>query len=364
MEFFRLNRFLTSFGMTTRFRCEVECLVDESKPAGQDKIFCVQMTGQIPTPRDAMDTDVLVELTDITDSHFHPDPVLTVDHCYRSPDHIGFYFVIYNGIIPKKNAVLSSWITVVEIPCHHLRFARRGRRKLLCKVSVLSREDGRVLTFDQQTVEYVFCLDGFKELQGRKIDVLKAAIELSISLIGSQNPLNEEIRRIFVEWLEQKAETFPAAAQLKEWVESFDNHRQGYDCRRSVDGLLGYGEPTDKLGAIELALQVFAARESISAEQFTALEEVAEQLQIKQNRFLELCQKILLFSNCHIEMPSLLLGIDESLDDDAYLSRLTSEYRKWNARVTNPDEEIRLQTDRVLNLIAELRSHRIDQTCL
>ena len=346
------------------FTCKVECLIDESKPINQDKVICVQMIGRIPTSCDYMDTDVCVELTDITNSQFHPDLVLSIDERYRSSDHGGFRYVIHNGIIPKKNAIISSWITVVEIPSYQLRFAYRGRRKLLFKVSILSREDSKVLTSNRQTIEYVSCFDGYKELQDRKLEVLKASIELAVNLSETEISSFEKIKQLLLEWLERKAQTFPSSAELSEWVQSLGMPNDSCDYRQALECLLAYAVQTDKLAAVELALQVFAAGTEITTEQFSNLAEVADKLQVKQSRFLALCQKILLFSECKILAPSLLFGIAESMDENVFLSKLNAEYRKWNARVTHPDEEIRSQADKMLCLIAELRSRRISRVCL
>ncbi|MBL7215127.1 MAG: hypothetical protein ISS71_05570 [Phycisphaerae bacterium] len=341
-----------------RFTCKVQLLIDESRSVSEDKVFCVQMIGKIPTPRDRMDTNVCVELMDITNSRFQPDPVLSVDECYRSSGQADFHFVTHNGIIPKKNAVIIPWKTIVRIPAHQLRFARRGRRKLLFKVSILACENGEVLTSDQQAIEYVFCRDGYQELGERKMDVLKASIELAAKWGVEESSFNNETKQTFLQWLNQEAQTFPAAMQLTEWVETLQTHHFCND-RQAVDCLLAYAEQTDKLAAIELALRVFASNAVMTTEQFAGLSDVVRRLQIKKDRFLALCQKILLFSECRLQAPALLFGIDESMDEDTFRIRLNEEYRKWNARVTHPDEEIRRQADKMLSLIAELRSSRI-----
>jgi len=348
-----------------KFTCKIECLVDEdeSKPINQDKIFRVQMAGRVPTPCDNMDTNVCVELTDITNSQFCPDLVLSVDEKYRSSENAGFRYVTHNGMIPKRNSIISSWVTVVEVPSCQLRFAYRGRRKLLLKVSITSCESGKVLTSSQQTIEYVSCIDGYKELQDRKLEVLKASVELAAGLSGVDIS-DEKKKAVFQQWLERKAKTFPAAAGLSEWFRSLQLPDDSCDCSQALERLLSHAEQIDKLAAIELVLQVIAAGEQITAEQFSALAEVSDTLQIKQSRFLALCQKILLFSECKILSTSLLFGIDESMDENVFRSRLNAEYRKWNARVTHPDEEIRRQADKMLGLIADLRSHRTGHVCL
>ena len=85
-------------------------------------------------------------------------------------------------------------------------------------------------------------------------------------------------------------------------------------------------------------------------------------LEIQHDRFLSIVQKILLSCGCRIEDPSQLLGITSDMDEDSFRKRLNEEYRKWNARVTHPDAQIRSQADRILTLIAEIRSQWV-QPC-
>ncbi len=345
----RLDRF--------RFTCRVQLIVDETKPINQDTFLCVQMIGRVPIPQDNTATNVRIELTDITESRFEPEPVLSLDEAYRSADGADFYFAAHNGIIPTKHAVISPWKTILKVPTHRLRFARRGNRRLLFKVSVLSCQTGDELVSDQQTIDYVTCQDGYRELRQRKLTVLKASMQLAIAGIAPDGP-DEKVKALFLQWLDQKGQSFPAAAALTDWVQSLQGVPEMND-HQAVDCLLAYGEQTDKFAAAELAIQVLATRSEISADQLMHLSDAVRRLQISRKRYLALCQKVLLFAPCTLESPALLLGIDESMEADAYRLRLNEEYRKWNARVTHPDEAIRRQADRMLTLIAELRSRRL-----
>ncbi len=346
-----------------KFTGKIERIIDESLPTGQDELFRVQMIGQILTPCDNMDTDVTVEFLDVTEGPFHPDMILSVDEKYRDPDGTGIAFTIHNGVVPHKNAVLSSWVTITEIPCHILRFAFRGRRKLQIKIAIQSHETGEVLVSDRQTIEYVSCRDGYKQLQDRKLNILKSTIELAVMLGNCRDTIGQKVKQRLTEWLEQKAQSFPAAETLAESIDSLGSHKDSDEIEQTAEELVAYGDQADKLAATELALQVAADGKTITPAQFKSLAEIAQRLDIKQDRFLNLCQKILLVSDCKIEDPSLLLGIDESMDEQIYRDKLNREYRKWNARVTHPDEQIRCQADKMLSLIAELRSRRVGQTC-
>jgi hypothetical protein len=339
-----------------QFSCKVQLLADESRPAGEELVFCVQMIGKVPVPHDHMDTDVSVEMADITDSRFEPDPVLSTVPMYRCGSEPEFHFIAHNGIIPNKHTAIYPWKTVVSVPAHRLRFARRGRRKLLVKVAVVSCENAEVIVSDQKTIEYVFCSDGYNDLRDRKMEVLKASITLAALTAGPDILDNGRTRPIFHTWLDQVAQAFPTAMELAHWVPSLQCDESAGD--QAIESLLAYALQADKLAAVELALRVFASAEEMTARQFADLSDIAARLEIKQTRFLALCQKALLFSGCRLEAPAMLLGIDSAMGETTFRARLNEEYRKWNARVTHPDEQIRFQADRMLSFIADLRSGR------
>ena len=339
-----------------KFTCKVECLVNESQPIDKDNVFRVQMIGRIPTSCDNVDTDVSVEISDITDGCFHPATVLSADQQYRAETCSEFYYNTHNGIIPHKNAVLASWLTITTIPCHVLRFACRGRRKLLFKVCVLAHETGETLVSDQQVVEYVSCRDGYKEIQDRRLEVIKSSVQLAAIVAAPTEALSEQAKQRITEWIAQKAQHFPVTDRMAEWIQSVQAPDKMSSIEQALEQLMAYSDQNDRLAVIELILQVIVDSKAITAVQADHLMDISRRLGIQQKRFLSSCQKVLLMSDCQIENPSFLLGIEGSMDEETYRSRLNQEYRKWNARVTHPDERIRCQADRMLNLIADLRS--------
>lgn len=340
-----------------KFICKIELMTDETRPANQDQLFCVRMIGRIPTPEDHFDTDVRIEITDLTDGLLNPQPILSADKNFRSSDSVSFNFITHNGIVPRKNAVLSRWVTVTQIPCHILRFACRGRRKLLFRVSVLAKHTGEILTADQKTIEYVYCADGYREIQERRIAVLKASVQLAVAASADEPDVVTVVNQTISSWLDIKAARFAPAAELKQMLDSIWQDKKNNTIESIVEPLQAFGDHVDKLNALELSLHAAACGAVVSQEQTNTLVLMAQQLKIRKERFLLLSQKILLAADCEIRNPQVLLGVFDQMDEQALRKTLNEEYRKWNARVTHPDEEIRQQADRILTLIADLRSH-------
>jgi hypothetical protein len=60
-----------------RFSCHVEQFSDESQPVRQDQFFRVQVSGRIPTQQENVDTNVQIEVLDVTDGQSHAHQVLS-----------------------------------------------------------------------------------------------------------------------------------------------------------------------------------------------------------------------------------------------------------------------------------------------
>jgi hypothetical protein len=338
-----------------RFSCHVEQFSDETQPVRQDQFFRIQIVGRIPTEQENVDTDVQIEVLDVTEGQSHAHQVLSTDEHYRDEENSEFHLIQHNGVVPEKNAVLARQVTVAQFPCHILRFAYRGRRKLLFRTTVIETASGKKLVSAQQIVEYVYCSDGYREVHGRRLEVLQACVELSAIVLGSA-PYSEGVRDLWSEWIQQKAEMYISAEEAAKTVEAIQSRLQGVAMQHSSDIILAYGKNTDRFFAIELALQTSAFDGVVSKENLEKLFQVGHLLEIQQDRFLSIAQKLLLSSQCQIEDPAQLLGVTSDMDGDSFRKRLNDEYRKWNARVTHPDAQIRSQADRILTLIAEIRS--------
>jgi hypothetical protein len=345
-----------------RFACRIE-LFTADQPAGRDQFFRVQMIGRIAAPEDHYPTDVRVEISDITDGQPHPEAVLSINPEYQGQD-AAFLWRTSNGLVPTRNAVLARWITVAQIACHELRFACRGRRRLLFRVCVLSSETGEILAEALQTQDYVNCSDGYREKQQRKLEVLQSTLQIAAMACVEESSIPLKAKELLSQWLDTKAVSFPPAASLKENLVCLEQETARLDLVGAADHLLAWGDQADKDSALELSLGTSACCRMISDKRFRWLIEAAKLLNIRSDRFLVQAQKAFLTAGCILERPSTLAGIEPSMQHEQVIKRLNEEYRKWNARVTHPDPQIRLQADRMLTLIADLRSRQLNPSAV
>jgi hypothetical protein len=340
-----------------RFICRVEEIIDETCPQFEDRFLCVRMLGRIPTAQENTDTDVCVELLDITDGPARAEQVLSVDPQWRRDESPVFHNQTHNGVIPFKDAVLANEVEIARIPFHLLRFARRGRRKIQVSVGVLARPDGACIVCADACIEYVARCEGFIEIQERREAVLRACVELACAVVDKPAP--SSVAEIISAWIGDKTRRFTPRSDLAEPLNRLVAAHNPPDADAACECLLASGQKADRVAAIDLALQAAACSPALSYRQEELLWTLARRFEIPPDRFLTLCQKRLLTETCSFERWRLLLGICEDLSSEALRLRLNEEYRKWNARVTNPDAIIRRQADIILTLIADVRSRQL-----
>jgi len=86
------------------------------------------------------------------------------------------------------------------------------------------------------------------------------------------------------------------------------------------------------------------------------LKNLAGWLEVDMSRFSEIMAKILPASMHDVKDMGVILGVTSDMGKEDTRQHLNKEYRKWNARVTNFNSEIRTQADYMLKLIAQARS--------
>lgn len=344
-----------------KFTCRIQQFTDEAQPIRRDEFFRIQMAGRILTQQDNVDTDLRVRILDITDGPSKPQPVFSADEGYRSDKSAQFEWYGHYGVIAEQNTLLDQWVTVVQFPCHILRLACRGRRKLQVSLAVLEKDSHTELVQTQQILEYVYRSDGFQELHDRRLEVLQNSVQLAATAVNEQLA-TDDYKMLLSDWIDRKADTFIAEDDRINILAAVDNNAGFSGIGPACEAVLAFGEDTDRFGVLDLSLQVVSMCDKVTCENLNRLSEIADKLQIQRSRYLQIAQKILLASDCFIEDPSLLLGISSEMDPDTFRKQLNEEYRKWNARVTHPDPQIRSQADQMLSLIAEVRSRWL-QSC-
>ena len=341
-----------------RFACRVEDLIDETCPEHQDRFLCVYMSGRIRTARPGIDTEVRVELLDITDGLRSPEQILSSDPEWRGQESPVFFCRIHNGVIPYQDALLATEVVVTRIPFHVLRFARRGRRTIQVTTAILDRSNEEVIVQAMDRIEYVFCQEGYLELQQRREAVLQACVGVACA-VAADKPAMPSLARVVEAWIRKKTQHFTPRSNLAEPLTYLNSSPSSVNAEAACDHLLAFGKNADHLAALELSLQVAAVYPVLSHRQEELLWSLKDIFKIPQETFLAMCQKHLLTPGGSFERWRLLLGIRQELSPEELRQHLNDEYRKWNGRVTHSAPQIRKQADGIMSLIAEVRGRML-----
>lgn len=340
-----------------RLTCCAEVVFDESCPPYEDQFLSIQIAGRIATVQDQTDTDLAVEILDVTDGAAKAEKVLSLSPDWRRTETPEFYYRAHNGVIPYKDAVLVRPITAARVPLHLLRFARRGRRKLQVTVAVLARPQGQAIASACAAVEYVCCNEGYLEIQQRREDVLCACVELACAAVwgGCDIP---QAAAVIQQWIARSTQRFTPRSDIAAPLKQLADQAFHYDLAGACECVMAWGQKSDRAAAFDAALEAVAVQSKLTESQQQRLWSIADKLGLSPEQTMEMCQKRLLTPDCPLDRWPLLLGVYQELSAEDLRRRLTEEYRRWNARVTHTDPKIRMQADVILTLIAELRSRQ------
>ncbi|MEJ5260382.1 MAG: hypothetical protein WHS88_09355 [Anaerohalosphaeraceae bacterium] len=329
-----------------RFACRV-LVFEEETGAGCRDILKIQIQGAIRAPHPNCDTDLLIQLTDATDKGT-VKPVLCRRTEWTTDGTPAHQYRFHNGLLPARVSVLKDWVTIAEIGVWELVFPRRGPAVLECEVTVLDKAAGKALACARSQVSLLSEHFGYEEIQQQKLAKQSAMRQIvwAVWRMTAPNPAGKELLE---RWLQERK--LPAAEKAELSAEQAASLVQ-----EACEQLAGYADPADGCAVLEICMRIAAAGESIPQSLLSVLQTLAANLEIPKDRWEALVQKYLSRQAEHIQDPMLLLGLHERMTEAQILEKLTSEYRKWNARVTHPDPAVRKQADQMLNLIAQCRS--------
>lgn len=315
-----------------------------------------QVCGRIYAPRAGLETRIRIQLRDLT-SASDPKPILTRNPDCQQTGSMEFVYTIDNGPLPSRVSILKDWVDLLAIPCRDLVFPRQGYRTLELTVSVLSQEDGKTLAEARSQVLTLSEQDGYESIQQNRAARRRALIRIAAAVWNLSGRLDRG-RAVIEQNLAGKFSEVPPgeADSVETLVESTVGKSERAVILESCESIRQVAGQAECIEALTLCLEIAATATVITDEISQVLTLIADRLAISPQRFHRLRQKILANRDCTLADPRHLLGIDESMSNEEALRQLTSEYRKWNARVTHADETVRRQADRMLNLIMELRS--------
>lgn len=351
-----------------KFYCRAET-VTEFTTNGQEQNLIVSMRGCVVAPAEMFDTDIQVLLADVTEGLKAARPILCSVRKWQMEDSPAFCYKVHNGKLPRKVSQLTNWVQVVSIPASYLKFPRQGRIKLEVVTSILASKTSQelacgncVIEYDNPSVGYIDSIENNERAERLTIELALAAGKLN-----NISPVNiaDTVRK----WIDTRNEQ-QAVPGLKKrlrdaLVKGVESLQAGKEC--SIDSLCSdmckSATILERYSAIELCIAIIGADKNFNPGQIDTVKQISQTIQVDQDKFRAMVLKILPFDKCRTLDTNFILGINPDMETEKIRQRINEEYKKWNARITHPDEVITQQADQMLTIIAEARKKYIEQPC-
>ncbi|HSV27548.1 MAG TPA: hypothetical protein VLH60_06615, partial [Sedimentisphaerales bacterium] len=131
--------------------CRVSMASEQSKN-GQAQAFRVEIKGVVNSPSENHDARIRVTIDEL--SGHGAQPVKCAVARYRRNDAEAFLYEEPNGRLPRQRTELADWVAVASLPVGMLTFARKGMRRLVFRVALVSSDTGQILAAAKTHLDY------------------------------------------------------------------------------------------------------------------------------------------------------------------------------------------------------------------
>ncbi len=330
----------------------------------------IEICGRIRAPEDVDKAIVRISLCDITSGENKSVPVYSRLKQGGQNGESDFVHEAPLGKLPSNEMVLSDWMTVATIEAGWLSFANKGERVLRLNVAVVSDNSGAIIGSAQSDFSYENKGVGYLELEGNIQRAKMLAVTLAFAVSAADDKLYDCEVEVIKDWarsnIEAEQDSDRVRARIEKALDKTLEFFQGGNqveidniCRQIVETT----PVAQRYDILELCLRVVEANGTASSQEVELLWQLGDWLDVDAERFRSMMEKILPVGMYEEEDAESILGLSSEMDPQEAKKRLNDEYRKWNARVTSPDPDVREQAEQMLKLIAETRKqYLVEQT--
>ncbi|UCF42421.1 MAG: TerB family tellurite resistance protein [Planctomycetota bacterium] len=328
--------------------------------------FGVEICGSIHAPSDMHNTAVRVFIKDVTDGAGKAGEVRARVQRQQIEESSVFCYTAELGKLPTADSTWSDWISVAQIPVEWLEFARKGDRKLQFIVVMISAETGGQLDCARCYFTYENFARGYLDLQDNVQRAKTLAVALGFAVSAADKKVHDAEVALIREWAGANIDLSGAPEKARrKFKKALDKtikfFRKGNQinpykiCREIVE----IAPVAERYDILEFCMWVARANGVAATEEVALLRDIADWLELDGERFRTMMGKILPVGMHEVEDAEAILGVRSDMSEEETRGRLTEEYRKWNARVTNFDPEVQSQADQMLRFIAEARDEYV-----
>jgi hypothetical protein len=352
--------------VSANFHCNVDVATGVRRDEGM--FFSVKVRGKVIAPHEGCNANVQVTIVDITEGLKNAKPVCSTASQWQSDDSDDFCYRANIGRMNKRVNELSEWMEVANFGSLALEFVRSGKRKLKFVVSVIASDDGTELARAIKVLKFQHDGEGYVDAQESNEQIESLTVMLASDMCVYKKKYNVAAADVVSQWIAMKADA-ESQVQDEDMAEKLNGqlvravdelkHGRSIDTKR-VCKKLRDASSSERLAAMELCMQAVRAFGQCSAQQRQELTAIGEMLEIEEDKFRFLGQKVLPLSMHDEKDYQFVLGVTKDMEAEQIRSRLNEEYRKWNGRVTHADADMQQQAGEMLELIADVRAKFVE----
>jgi hypothetical protein len=334
-------------------------------------VFCVEICGLVRSAIQGQSVIIKISIQDITDGPGRNKTVNAKVKQYQMPDSDEFDYSADLGRIPGGSTVLNDWTIIAQLRIDRLVFAHKGKRRLQFTTRVLNDSADKEIASAVCRYVYENPDFGYVDLQEnlRQSKTLTVALAFSTGAAGESfsDSQVELIRKWARGHLDVSETTEGGLDKLDDALNETLAFFQGGN-KLNIEGIcqkmLQIASAAGRYDALELAMQVAAAKKPVTARQLQILSELAEMLDLDAERVRAMRDKFILLHTMENQDAGIVLGVTSDMSSQTAREYLNKEYAKWNARVTCCDRNVQTQADQMLKLIAEARTTFVEKVAV
>jgi len=347
--------------------CRVQ-LTKEEKGNCAVNTFGIEVSGCIHAPADENEAVLQITIADVTDGLLKGKPVHSCTKQWRTEYCPDFCFNSNLGTLPERLTMLTDWVNVGQLHTDWLIFPRKGKRELEFKVSVFSRQTNRLLSSTTCPFTYENNEFGYIDFHENRQRTKTLAVPIAFAVSAADNKICDCEVAIIEKWAKSNIKLSGASKKAvrqldKAFNQTIDFFRHGnqIDTYQICKEIVDISSISERYEILELCLHVAAANGCVSVEELTLLQSLPDWLELDEEKFRSMMEKIIPASMHETEDIEIILGINSQMNKDQTRDQLNREYRKWNARVTHCDSEVQAQAHHMLELLGQARSKILEQ---
>jgi hypothetical protein len=345
------------------FVCRVMLHTEQSK-SGPVQSFCVEIKGGVVAPSDNHATRCRINVDDVSEQS--AQPLRSTVARYQSAGGI-FLYEEPNGRLPRAKTVISDWMAVATLPVAMFSFSRKGTRKLLFRVALISCETGESLAAAKLVVAYDNTELGYEDGELNIAKSQQYGVTLALAMAIADDKVAESELDVIRRWAaarlsEASGGELVPDAQLQKQLEKalqqalkFFSSGGRIDIRALCSEVVSLVPETERMELMRLCVSVARADAEVCEREMDMLNRFSLWLVLDRSKVRQMFEQLIPADACAFSNPDVALGITGDMDPELIRKYLNEEYRRWNSRVTNSDPAVRQRAETVMGMIADAR---------